>query len=287
MKIFTLLLFNFLYCLCFSQTPPIFSLINSPDWNKGGNLGSPTTPNVVGPTWNSAFYFRTGSDLRMKLNGPVSYPINGYNRDRQGFLLLTNNPDAIAYENSIGQNPMNQSNYGAFSLLHLIGDESNNVQTDGYRSWMRNGLLFSNNFDAGFIGVRKMNLTTGDDVSDFVINWNDNYGTSPGTGTPDNLIFSFTSGEDSLDVNHLTGRSYYGREVMRLTTNGNIGMGPEFNNNNQPKVELHIHTEDSTESYLQFSDELTGSAYTDGLRVGISNTTSTNMPGIINQQENG
>lgn len=217
----------------------------------------------------------------MKLNGPISYPINGYNRDRQGFLLLTNNPDAIAYENSIGQNPMNQSNYGAFSLLHLIGDESNNVQTDGYRSWMRNGLLFSNNFDAGFIGVRKMNLTTGDDVSDFVINWNDNYGTSPGTGTPDNLIFSFTSGEDSLDVNHLTGRSYYGREVMRLTTNGNIGMGPEFNNNNQPKVELHIHTEDSTESYLQFSDELTGSAYTDGFRMGIPSTTSTNMPGII------
>jgi hypothetical protein len=286
MKIFTLLLFNFLTCLCFSQTPPIFSLINSPDWNKGGNLGSPTTPNVIGPTWSSAFYFRTGSDLRMKLNGPISYPINGYNRDRQGFLLLTNNPDAIAYENSIGQNPMNQSNYGAFSLLHLIGDESNNVQTDGYRSWMRNGLLFSNNFDAGFIGVRKMNLTTGDDVSDFVINWNDNYGTSPGTGTPDNLIFSFTSGEDSLDVNHLTGRSYYGREVMRLTTNGNIGMGPEFNNNNQPKVELHIHTEDSTESYLQFSDELTGSSYTDGFRMGIPSTTSTNMPGIINQQEN-
>lgn len=286
MRIFTFLLFNFLACLCFSQTPPIFSITSSPDWNKGGNSGVPTTPNVIGPTWNSAFYFRTGSDLRMKLNGPISYPINGYNRDRQGFLLLTNNPDAIAYENSIGQNPMNQSNYGAFSLLHLIGDESNNVQTDGYRSWMRNGLLFSNNFDAGFIGVRKMNLTTGDDVSDFVINWNDNYGTSPGTGTPDNLIFSFTSGEDSLDVNHLTGRSYYGREVMRLTTNGNIGMGPEFNNNNQPKVELHIHTEDSTESYLQFSDELTGSSYTDGFRMGIPSTTSTNMPGIINQQEN-
>ena len=208
MKIFTLLLFNLLTYVCFSQTPPIFSLINSPDWNKGGNLGSPTTPNVLGPTWSSAFYFRTGADLRMKLNGPVSYPINGYNRVRQGFLLLTNNSDALAYENSLGQSPMNLSNYGAFSLLHLIGDESNNVQTDGYRSWMRNGLLFSNNFDAGFIGVRKMNLTTGDDVSDFVINWNDNYGTSPGTGTPDNLIFCFTSGEDSLDVNHLTGRSY-------------------------------------------------------------------------------
>lgn len=166
---------------------------NQQFWSRAGNNNSVGQNNIFGTLWNSPIYTVTNGVNRMKLNGDISYTINGLAGNRNGFLLLTNNPSAASW--GAGLSPMNSSNFGAYALFHLIGDDSPNVQEGGYRNWMRNGILLSNNYDAGFVGIRKMpNITSpgGDDVSDFVINWSDNTGVNPTLRGPDNLVFNFT-----------------------------------------------------------------------------------------------
>jgi hypothetical protein len=89
----------------------------------------------------------------MKLNGNISYPVNGINGNRNGFLLLTNNPNGQSWGN--GQQPFNAQNFGAYSLLHLMGDDSPNIQEGGYRHWMRTGITFTSNNDLMYVGHRK------------------------------------------------------------------------------------------------------------------------------------
>jgi hypothetical protein len=60
----------------------------------------------------------------------------------------------------------------------------------------------------------------------------------------------------------LSGHAMNGREIMRLTAIGNIGMGPRFSNANQPQSQLHINTENSVPAWLQISNQNTlGAAY--------------------------
>jgi hypothetical protein len=60
----------------------------------------------------------------------------------------------------------------------------------------------------------------------------------------------------------LTGLGPDGREVMRLTAIGNIGMGPRFSNANQPQSQLHINTENSVPAWMQISNQNTlGAVY--------------------------
>lgn len=265
---------------------------------------STTASNVYSPgsflgyIQNNALNFRTNNTNRMKLNQNVSYSINGLGGNRNGFMLLSNNPTATSW--GVGNSPMGTANFGAFSLLHLIGDDSPFVQEGGYRNWMRNGILLSNNFDAGFIGIRKMPNSTnpgGDDVSDFVINWSDNAGVNPGLRGPDNLVFNFTTGDGTV-TDDLGGSGLNGREIMRMNTNGNIGIGPRFSNNFQPQSTLHQHQENSASSWFQISNQHSAGTIqstapssitaNDGLRIGIVGSNNTNVNGVaaIYNQEN-
>jgi hypothetical protein len=227
-------------------------------WYRGGNAALPGTENIFGTLWNSPIYTQTSAINHMKLNGTVSYPIAGApSAPRDGFLLLTNNPNIF-----VGGTPggLMGAASGAFSLLHLVGDDSPNMQTNGYRNWMRNGLSFNNNFDAAFVGVRRMPNTLNppfqDDVSDFVLNWSDNPGSSVGTRTPDNLVFCFTSAyASSSGLTDLVGNSLYGRETMRHTSDGLVGIGPRFDNTWQPKSTLHQHQEDNASSWMQITNQ--------------------------------
>lgn len=165
---------------------------------------------------------------------------------------------------------------------------------------MRNGILLSNNFDAGFIGVRKMPNSSNpgdDDVSDFVINWSDNPGVDPSLRGPDNLVFNFTLGNGSNN-DDLSGDSEYGRETMRMNSNGNIGIGPRFSNDHQPKSTFHQHQENSSDSWYQITNqamtiagnqtEPTAINATNGLRVGIKGHENQQMNGnalIYNQEK--
>jgi hypothetical protein len=285
-------------------SPPTVNNNANSAWYRGGNNPIGTSPlatnNIFGTRWNSPIYTITGNVTRMKLNGTINYPVGGVLGNRSGFLLLTNNPNATSYPGGISTPLLNNAGYGAFSLLHLVGDASINIQDNGHRSWMRNGMLFSNNFDNGFIGVRPMPNPFGgtDDVSDFVINWSDNFSSVAGLRTPDNLVFCFTAGS-GVTSNDLNGDSQNGRETMRHTSDGFIGVGPRFNNANQPTSTYHQHQENNLSSWMQISNQMitTGTPSStgptpitanDGFRFGIMGapTTLQNGNAFIYNQEN-
>jgi hypothetical protein len=266
-KIFSLITAGLFAVNAIAQQPPTPNPATDPStglpgpqkgtvaWYRGGNVpvGPATTNNIFGTLWNSPIYTQTSAQNRMKLNGNITYPVGSVsvNDNRNGFLLLTNNPNIWT-----GGAGLMSATQGAFSLLHLVGDDGGNLQTFGFRTWMRNGITMSNNFDAGFIGVRKMPNTQGgiDDVSDFVINWSDNVGSAPGVRTPDNLVFNFTTGDGSAN-DDLIGNNLNGRETMRHTSDGFIGIGPRYNNANQPQSTLHQHQENSASSWMQITNQ--------------------------------
>lgn len=88
------------------------------------NVGNPSY--YLGYSTNNNLLFRTANVNRMKLNESVSYTINGSNDARAGYLLIGRDMPLWAG----GPNEL-YSNVGAFSLLHLIGDDSPFVQEGG------------------------------------------------------------------------------------------------------------------------------------------------------------
>ena len=98
-------------------------------WYRGGNALINGNNNIFGTRWNSGIYTMTNGQYRMKLNGSVNYAVNGYNGNRDGYLLLGQ---------SIGTN-YSSPNQGAASLLHLNGRISSNgfMAFLGHRPWIR------------------------------------------------------------------------------------------------------------------------------------------------------
>ncbi len=135
--------------------------------------------------------------------------------DREGFLLLSGQPNAFVNVNS----------RAPFTRLHLI-DQAGNVdptvyaQQHGYRPWMRNGITFTGNSDQSYIGHKY----AGDDNTDFVIQWSDNPSGSP--WGIDRLKFVFSS---QYTGSHSGMGSMSGMEAMRFwPKNGfevNVGIG--------------------------------------------------------------
>ena len=149
-KIFTGVLLMFSQTLVAQQNPtgsPVPSGFTTAQqaasaWYRGGNLPINTagSNNIFGTAWNSPIYTITDGRMRMKLNGTVNYPINGFAGDRTGYLLLGAN------NNSISNNANIYNDRGAFSLLHLNG-QSSQFQEFGYRTWMQTGITFTANRD--------------------------------------------------------------------------------------------------------------------------------------------
>jgi hypothetical protein len=178
---------------------------------------------------------------------------------------------------------------GPASLLHLNGPDGTYMGLLGYRNWMKNGITFTANNDMMYVGPRRNgNLN---DFTDAVFSWSDN---GSGEYGPDNMVFSYTTGDGTTigSANgDLTGLGPDGREVMRLTAIGNIGMGPRFNNTNQPQSQLHINSENSVPAWLQISNQNTlGASYSpnNGFRIGVANTTAPNGSAayLFNQSNN-
>ncbi|MCO5269750.1 MAG: hypothetical protein M9897_12730 [Brumimicrobium sp.] len=109
--------------------------LNGNTWGANKYLGW-NTSNGTNP-----LLFKTNNVNRMKLNGNLSYSIDGYSATRNGNLLIG------------WQNPgtLYNANRGAYSLLHLNG-EGTLLQEGGYRSWMKTGITFTGNNDLSYIG---------------------------------------------------------------------------------------------------------------------------------------
>jgi hypothetical protein len=256
-----------------SPPPPNNGTNNNQFWSRAGNTNNTGTNNLFGTKWNSPIYTQTNGINRMKLNGDFTYSKNGYSQARNGYLLL-------GQDGAFGSGGTVYGNRGAYSLLHLNG-AGNGLQESGYRSWMQTGITFTSNDDLAYIGHRRMGAN---DITDMVLAWSDN-SQSSGVG-PDNLVFNFTAG-CGLGTNDLAGDNPNGREIMRLTPTGNVGVGPRFSNVNQPASLFHVNNNNFERSFIQITNQTgTGQTVNDGLHIGYEFTDATFKVAEINQKEN-
>jgi hypothetical protein len=93
--------------------------------------------------------FKTNGGNRMKINGDISYTVDGYSAVRNGYMLLGVSNNSMLDGSNI------YSQKGAFSLLHLNGSGAS-YQEFGYRPWMQTGITFTKNADLSYFGLRKL-----------------------------------------------------------------------------------------------------------------------------------
>lgn len=240
------------------------SQLRAQNWSTSLNG---TTPLFFGTAAgnNYPLRFYTFGNERMYLNQDLTNNINSQgNMARNGYLGLGRNfTPSFSWNNTTGP----------YSLLHLNGDDGTFMQQFGYRNWMKNGITFTANDDIMFVGPKRVGAN---DVTNAVFAWGDNG--LGGSSGPDNMIFTFIGGTGT--GTDLDGGGPDGREIMRLSGPGNVGIGPRFYNNNQPQSDLHINRENSVGSWLQLSYQNLFSASTPpgsgtytstrGLRMGMS-----------------
>ena len=250
--------------------------------------------NLFGTRWNSPVYFYTGGTMdvnrRAKLNGvfnPLTqYEINGYvggNVNTTGYFLLGEN------SNAPGGNIYSQ--LGAFSLLHLNGRDQPGVQEGGFRPWMKTGVTFTDNNDLSYMGIRAVG--SGNDITETVIAWSDNQGTSfPG---PDDMVFRFTTGGNgnmNISPDLTTANDLDGRHIARFAASGEFGLGNTFGSGSalyvRPQSLLHMSLERSSSVWAQFTNQTSGQTLSDGLRMGLLGGPAniSNGNALIYQQEN-
>ena len=241
-----------------------------PFWVTGGNLGAGPSGvnagnNIFGTLANFPIRFQTAGIPRMHMNQTITNIINGQPAiARDGFVGLGQ---------PIFFMPPSFAATGPFSVLHLNGlNPGTGPQQFGYRNWMHYGIVSTHNRDFMFMGQRSNNAL---DVTDAVFAWADN-------SVQDNMVFTFLT-EGGPGPGDLTGSGPNGREIVRYTSGGNVGMGPRFNNANAPQNSLHMHRENSANNFLQISNQAspvfgnpptvalgpTPISAIDGLRLGI------------------
>ena len=136
--------------------------LKAQDWNTYGNtitsvnqyLGADASSNqeLRFTTFaNYAHEWRLNNIQRMRLNAnPAAVTINGYGGvARDGFLLLSGQPDAFTNVNS----------KAPFTRMHLVDPTGsvnpiNYAQQFGFRPWQKNGITFTGNSDQGYIGQK-------------------------------------------------------------------------------------------------------------------------------------
>ncbi len=268
----------------------VFSSTQAQRWRLGGNSNLPAADDITAPGanqlgsqagFNVPINFITNGFQRITVNHlqfgmplvPFSLPPFNNLNTLSGFRLTR---IGLSYD---GANPI----INPASLLHLGATNS----SSGLRDWMGIGMYVSMGTDHAFFGQRfkspadltgRTSLTGGaingmNDNSDAVIGFGDNAVGPIGAGT-DNLTFIHTDINFNANVNGPNFQnSRYGREIMRITGIGNVGVGPLFNDIAQPQNMLHINNSVNLPAYLQITNAAgTGQTNNDGFNFGITNT---------------
>lgn len=272
-----------------NTAPNVFALQNMVEkaWYRGGNLpgGSAGINNILGTMWNSPIYMQTDGGNRIQVSHKTfATPLQNYSGSLTS-PLPGNRLTRVSISRD-GLLPVTQP----LSLLHLGYNSSVSGVAAGHRSWQDIGTMYMADSDNLYVGLRQKSAAdatgrtsvvtqTPTDAQDAVISWGDNYsGNAP--APDDNLTFIFHAPKNNFFG--LAG-SDYGREVMRMNGDGNIGVGPVFFDNAKPQNMLHINNIGSNPAFLQISNQTgTGQTLADGFHIGV---TATGVAQII-QKEN-
>jgi hypothetical protein len=245
--------------------------------------------------WNATngtnpLFTKTNNFSRTKINGNLSYAVNGFTDVRNGYMLLSPLQNG-GLSTSTGL--IMDNNRGAFSMFHING--TGIVQEFGARRWWKTGITLTDNSDAAYFGLRQVG--TGIDVTETVINWTDNQ--SGGDFGPDDMVFRFTTGFGDLsynNTNYRTPADLDGLHIARFTAGGFLGLGNTFGVNPpsvstsyaRPQSLFHMSydyqnsaVDNEPFGFMQITlrrplaainDSIgQGEAVTDGLRFGIDN----------------
>lgn len=224
-------------------------------WSRAGNTMTQGTNNIFGTMWNSPIYTYSAGLFRTILNGDRTVP----NPRTVGLPINT--------DGFMGLNTLSP-----YARLHISAPGSFGV-FGGYRDWMREGLLLQKESDHLWLGIRSVTPLQ----NDAILNWGDDP-SSIGAG-PDNMLFVYTE----FGTAATGAKSDNGLEIMRLTPEGDVGIGPVFSNTTQPTSLLHLNRELTQQTWLQVTNQTgTGQTANDGLRMGITGTGTAH----IRQQEN-
>lgn len=261
---------------------------NAQFWSRAGNSQAAGINNIFGTRWNSGIYTITDNQNRMKLNGSVNYPVNGFAGQRDGYLLL-------GYSQNYATSLFTGATSGAYSQLHLNGPNGSFVQNGGYRPWMETGVTFTDNDDLSYFGLRKVG--PGKDNTETILSWSDNSSAPSG---PDDLVLRFTAagGNPAIDAADLaTPFDVDGLHVARFTGEGDFGLGNTFGIDNpiyvEPQSLAHYSLSNLQSVWQQYTNRNiavgTGTSETanDGLRIGILGNNDANANGtaaIYNQE---
>jgi len=200
-----------------------------------------------------------------------------------------------------GNNPVTRP----LSVVHIGYDwPFPNLAQGGFRSWQDLGTMYMALTDNMYTGMREKDPTdpTGrtskvssgslpTDNQDAVITWGDNSAgnaPNPGGQPNDNFAFIFHGPLSNTLPDKFAGTEY-GREIMRLTGFGNVGIGPVFYDNALPQNLLHVNNDSLLATYVQISNKLaTFQTATDGFHLGITGGPIATTGGIaeVRQYEN-
>ncbi len=266
------------------------------NFSTGTNfLGFTTTPPLFPQPLNIRNDFNQPMTLNTSLAGITPLERMRLNHLGPGALLNPGFPPAFAGVNPYPGNTLtrigipidgSQPITRPLSLLHLGYNWPVPGIVGGFRSWMNIGLGMMEGTDNLYFGLREKNIgadPTGrtsqvtafqSDNQDAVINWGDN--TSGAPTNPNNLTFIFASVQNNAASNTLPyHNNSYGREVARMTPEGNFGVGPQFFDNAQPQNMIHINNDAQNAANLQITNSLgTGQTFGDGFHLGITAGTS-------------
>lgn len=171
-------------------------------WELNGNPVAPGQ--FLGSTNNQFLDFHQNNTRRVRHTN-VNWP--GYN-------------NAVAVPNSSRIHfSLDGNNQLPFSMMHL----GSALSTTLSRPWMHVGTTYGAGGDIMHVGIMQSPDPSGSQQGgDAVIAWGDNDdGFSPQQG-PDNLRFLFIS---PSNINNPGANSAQGRETMRITPMGNVGIG--------------------------------------------------------------
>jgi hypothetical protein len=270
-----------------ANTPPLLLPVRNAvenAWYRGGNFsgGAGGAKNIFGTMWNSGIFVQTDGTHRMHITHKGAGPLQPY-----ATSLVNPLPGTRLTRIGIsrdGANPI----LNPLSLMHVGYDSPFPFGTvAGFRSWQDIGTTYMASSDNFYVGLRQKAvidptgrtsaaLVNPNDAQDAVLSWGDNY-SGNGPAPDNNLTFIFHA---PLNPANKYAGSEYGREVMRMNGDGNVGIGPVFADIYQPKSTLHQHQQDALSSWMQITNQYMTQAAavqtgptainaTNGLRFGI------------------
>ncbi len=221
------------------------AIFNSHSWSL---IPSPYNDiNFRASSGNMFFWTESQGEIpamkRMMINNdnPSNLTIQGVNNGNAVDPAWNTNGYVGMGFNTNGMWDVDAGGTGPWSMLHIEGPNNTPWNGDGWRSWMRTGTFMKESSDHLYIGMK--NESSEQNRVDALLSWGDDEYESD-DNPADCFRMAFTGNASSGNGNSVGNQNdpfdYNGREVMRMTAQGRMGVGPLFTFSLPPSRRVEI-----------------------------------------------